>query len=62
MLGNELGEVQKDTSAENSKLLELRALRVQEDKIEEAYRQIFPKVDPFPSTRFDFAYARRPHV
>jgi hypothetical protein len=27
--------------------LELRALRVQKYKIEEAYRQIFPKVDPF---------------
>jgi hypothetical protein len=41
-------DVQKDTSAEPSKeLLELRALRVQKDKIEESYRQIFPKVDPF---------------
>ena len=41
-------EVQKDTSAETSReLLELRALRVQKDKIEEAYQQIFPKVDPF---------------
>lgn len=26
---------------------ELGALKVQKDKIEEAYRQIFPKVDPF---------------
>lgn len=41
-------EVEKDTSAETSReLLELRALRVQKDKIEEAYQQIFPKVDPF---------------
>jgi hypothetical protein len=41
-------EVQKDISAETSReLLELRALRVQKDKIDEAYRQILPKVDPF---------------
>lgn len=26
---------------------ELRGLRLQKDKIEEAYRQVFPKVDPF---------------
>ena len=28
-------------------LKELSGLRIQKDKIEEAYRQIFPKVDPF---------------
>jgi len=28
-------------------LRELLGLRIQKDKIEEAYRQIFPKVDPF---------------
>lgn len=28
-------------------LRELSGLRIQKDKIEEAYRQIFPKVDPF---------------
>jgi len=38
----------KKTSTETSReLLELRALKVQKDKIEEAYKQIFPKVDPF---------------
>src|SRR5207249_1911908 len=41
-------EVQKSPSEEASRrLLELQALKVQKNKIEEAYRQIFPKVDPF---------------
>jgi hypothetical protein len=37
---NSVGETSKD-------LLELGALKVQKDKIDEAYRQIFPKVDPY---------------
>ena len=42
------GDHSQDGESETSKdLLELKALRVQKDKIEEAYRQIFPKVDPF---------------
>ena len=42
------GDHSQDGISETSKdLLELNALRVQKDKIEEAYRQIFPKVDPF---------------
>jgi len=41
-------EVQKSPTNEVSRrLLELQALKIQKDKIEEAYRQIFPKVDPF---------------
>ena len=38
---------QKDKSEMSRDLSELSALRKQKDKIEEAYRQIFPKVDPF---------------
>jgi hypothetical protein len=38
---------QGDKSETSKDLLELKNLRVQKDKIEEAYRQIFPKVDPF---------------
>jgi hypothetical protein len=42
------GDHSQNGKSETSKdLLELKALRVQKDKIEEAYRQIFPKVDPF---------------
>jgi len=42
------GDHSREGKSETSKdLLELKALRVQKDKIEEAYRQIFPKVDPF---------------
>jgi hypothetical protein len=38
---------QKGKSETSKDLLELKALKVQKDKIEEAYRQIFPKVHPF---------------
>ena len=38
---------QKDKSETSRELNELSGLRIQKDKIEEAYRQIFPKVDPF---------------
>src|SRR5713226_4854502 len=42
------GDHSQNGKSETSKdLLELRALKVQKDKIEEAYRQIFPKVDPY---------------
>jgi len=37
----------KDKSEMSRDLSELSGLRIQKDKIEEAYRQIFPKVDPF---------------
>ena len=52
MTSNEPGKVDQteahNGARETSKdLLELRALKVQKDKIEEAYHQIFPKVDPF---------------
>jgi arginine repressor len=66
MTSNEPGRVDQ-TEAHNSvrkisrDLLELRALKVQKDKIEEAYHQILPKVDPFLS-RVVFANARRPNV
>ncbi len=40
-------EAHKDKSETDKELLELQAIRVQKDKIEEAYHQIFPKVDPF---------------
>jgi len=40
-------EAHKDKSETDNELLELQAIRVQKDKIEEAYHQIFPKVDPF---------------
>lgn len=38
---------QKEKSGISRELIELGALKMQKDKIEEAYRQIFPKVDPF---------------
>jgi hypothetical protein len=38
---------QKDKSETSRELSELSGLRIQKDKIEEAYRQIFPKVDPY---------------
>jgi len=38
---------QKDKSEMSKELSELSGLRIQKDKIEEAYRQIFPKVDQF---------------
>jgi hypothetical protein len=38
---------QKDRSEIGRELSELAGLRIQKDKIEEAYRQIFPKVDPY---------------
>ena len=38
---------EKDKSETSSDLTELAALRVEKDKIEEAYRRVFPKVDPF---------------
>ncbi|MDP9289814.1 MAG: hypothetical protein M3P08_16675 [Thermoproteota archaeon] len=42
------GDHSQNGKSETSKdLLELKSLRVQKDKIDEAYRQIFPKVDPF---------------
>ena len=52
MTSSEPGKVDQteahNGARETSKdLLELRALKVQKDKIEEAYHQIFPKVDPF---------------
>jgi hypothetical protein len=31
----------------SKEVLELRGIKLQKDKIEEAYRQVFPKVDPF---------------
>jgi hypothetical protein len=49
--GESTGEAQNKAHEHKSEiskdLLELRALKVQKDKIDEAYRQIFPKVDPF---------------
>jgi hypothetical protein len=36
-----------DNSDINKQFLELQAMRLQKDKIEVAYRQIYPKVDPF---------------
>ena len=42
------GDQSENGKSETGKdLLELKALKVQKGKIEEAYRQIFPKVDPF---------------
>ncbi len=38
---------EKGKSETSKDLLELKALKVQKGKIEEAYRQIFPKVDPY---------------
>ena len=38
---------QKDRSEISTDLTELAGLRIQKDKIVEAYRQIFPKVDPY---------------
>jgi hypothetical protein len=38
---------QDGKSATSKDLLELKALSVQKEKIEQAYHQIFPKVDPF---------------
>jgi hypothetical protein len=37
----------KGEAVTSKNLQELKALKIQKDKIEEAYRQIFPKVDPF---------------
>ena len=38
---------QRDRSEISTDLTELAGLRIQKDKIVEAYRQIFPKVDPY---------------
>jgi hypothetical protein len=40
-------EAHKSVGETSKDLQELRALKVQKDKIEQAYRQIFPKVDPY---------------
>jgi hypothetical protein len=37
----------KNVPQTSKNLQELKSLKIQKDKIEEAYRQIFPKVDPF---------------
>jgi hypothetical protein len=51
-----------DESVISKQLHELKGLKIQKEKIDASYREVFPKVDPYFVHDIFFAYARRSNV